>query len=128
MFSLKVTNNIWRVNFNFFHCQILYPVAKFAPFKAEKVVFSRIWVILFIHKSAVYKKFKKRFLFLLKNRNNFCKQELKLNITKEDVSLAIVYQDEVRIFDDGSEILKKYCKDTILQSYYTEKETSSISV
>ncbi len=67
-------------------------------------------------------------MFLLKNRNNFCKQELKLNITKEDVSLAIVYQDEVRIFDDGSEILKKYCKDTILQSYYTEKETSSISV
>lgn len=67
-------------------------------------------------------------IFTIENSNNFCKEDLKLNIAEEDVSLAIVYQDEVRIFDDGSEILKKYCKDTILQSYYTEKETSSISV
>jgi len=31
----------------------LYPIAKFAPFEAEKVVFSRIWVTLSIYKKVV---------------------------------------------------------------------------
>ena len=48
-----MVNNILVEDFNFFQCQILYPIAKFALFKLEKVVFSRIWVILVSMKKVV---------------------------------------------------------------------------
>ncbi|MEZ3514796.1 MAG: hypothetical protein K1W37_05895 [Lachnospiraceae bacterium] len=47
-----MANNILMTNFNFFKYQILYPIAKFAPYESEKVVFSRIWATLSIHKKS----------------------------------------------------------------------------
>jgi len=37
-----VINNILDSNFNFLEYQILYPIAKFAPFKSKKLYFHNV--------------------------------------------------------------------------------------